>query len=323
MSVRLAAVLVLLTVPLVARADTEQDPLRAIDSCLARLDAETDVGYGRIAARCPGLARTLEESGWSAWLPKGWKEPNNDLSAGSLEELRVLLARELATRAAESRTPDVANLRRILVDLGPAGGERSGLWARFKEWLRAIFESGQRPRDDHWLDRMIDRMGLSQVAIEMITYAALALIVLLAVLIVVNELRAAGFLPASRRRAQPGDALGEPRERRRVTLRDIELAELHEKPRLMLELVTARLTDLHLLPPSGSLTVRELARSAQLRDADDRARLEELARVAERERFSAQGASPGSIEAAIEQGRILLARLQGGGLAMHAGSVRP
>src|SRR5688572_3370644 len=76
-----------------------QDGLAAIDTCIAQLDAALDVGYERIAARCPRLGRSLEQSGWAQWLPRGWKEARNDLSAGSLAELRTLVARELDASA--------------------------------------------------------------------------------------------------------------------------------------------------------------------------------------------------------------------------------
>src|ERR1700754_1566915 len=69
-----------------------------IDACVARLDPQLDIGYDRIAARCPDLMRQLETGAWAPWLPRGWKEPGNDLSAGSLKEFRELVARESAVR---------------------------------------------------------------------------------------------------------------------------------------------------------------------------------------------------------------------------------
>src|SRR5438128_7099732 len=70
--------------------------LPALDACLGRLDPELDIGYDRIAARCPELAKQLDHGAWAPWLPRGWKEPGNDLSAGGLRELRELVERESA-----------------------------------------------------------------------------------------------------------------------------------------------------------------------------------------------------------------------------------
>src|SRR5690242_8097309 len=85
----------------------------AIDHCVKRLDPQTDVGYERVAARCPDLTRQLDASSWSAWLPPEWKAPNNDLSAESLKDLRQVVERELATRTSE-RTPSLGSLHAIL-----------------------------------------------------------------------------------------------------------------------------------------------------------------------------------------------------------------
>ena len=81
---------------------------------------QLDVGYERIAARCPDLAPALEQSGWAEWLPQGWKESRNDLSAGSLAELRAAVQRELAPRPA-AHTLHVERLKAILADLGTTG----------------------------------------------------------------------------------------------------------------------------------------------------------------------------------------------------------
>src|ERR1700744_463467 len=78
----------------------------SIDSCVKRLDPQVDIGYERIAARCPDLVRQLQQGTGSVWLPRGWNEPGNSLSADSLRELRELAGRELRTRSSAT-TPDV------------------------------------------------------------------------------------------------------------------------------------------------------------------------------------------------------------------------
>ena len=56
----LVALLVLATPVALARA-TAPDALAAVDACIPRLDVELDVGYERIAARCPDLTRALAQ----------------------------------------------------------------------------------------------------------------------------------------------------------------------------------------------------------------------------------------------------------------------
>jgi len=46
-----------------------RDALQAIDDCVPRLDSELDVGYARVAARCPELTPALGESSFAAWRP--------------------------------------------------------------------------------------------------------------------------------------------------------------------------------------------------------------------------------------------------------------
>src|SRR5437764_1078322 len=70
------------------------DALDAIDGCLRELDPGLDVGYQRIAARCPDLTPTLVQSQYAAWLPRDWNQTGNLLSADGLTELRALLTRE-------------------------------------------------------------------------------------------------------------------------------------------------------------------------------------------------------------------------------------
>lgn len=314
----LCPALLLLVAPALHAA--EADPLAAIDACVARLDPQIDVGYERISARCPDLTRTLEQSGWAAWLPREWKDSRNDLSAGSLAELRTVVARELATPAAQ-RTPRISRLNPVLTDLGAKGQERSGAWARFKKWLRAIFEKGGQRTEDSWLHRMVLRVGVSDAVIELITYIAMGAVVALAALIVMNELRAAGvFARTRRRRPGEGKEVGASAEGLKPTWSDVERASLAERPRLLLELVAATLTDLRLLPPASALTVRELTRVVALREDSDRSRLAELALTAERARYADGGIAPSALESAVERGRELLTRLEAREIAAPGGS---
>jgi hypothetical protein len=309
---RLLAALLVLLAPLATFAQSEADEqaLQAIDQCVARLDPVRDVGYERIAARCPDLAAQLERSGWSAWLPASWKDPRNDLSAGGLRELRRVVSRELAAQAVE-RAPRVEPLREILADLGDTARERSGFWARFKAWLRSLFERRDRDEGPGWLSRLIERVGLSQAVIEIVTYVALAMIVALAVVIVLNELRAAGFL--RRKRAPSRGSAQEMADGRRIAWHDIERAALADKPSLLFDFIATRLTQLGRLPPPAALTAREVVRAAELPDDVDRSKLAELASTAERVRYADGPVSPEIVESAVEKGRELLTHIEAQG----------
>ena len=286
----------------------EKEAIAAIDACIPQLDMALDVGYDRIAARCPRLARSIERADWAQWLPRGWNEARNDLSAGSLVELRTLIARERAAPARGAPHPRVAQLDKILADLGPAAQRHSSLWSRFRDWLRSVVERNREEEERSWLDKMIQRNGRSQTFVELLTYGSIALIVILAGIIVVNELRAAGII-RRRARAAGDDAALHGVLRKRLAWADVERAAAPDKPRVLLELVIARLTDMRRLPPAGALTVRELTRSATLDDSADRQRLLAVANIAERARYSDEPLQPEAVGEAVEAGRALLERL--------------
>ena len=287
------------------------DAMANIDACVARLDPQLDIGYDRIAARCPDLMRQLEAGAWAPWLPHGWKESGNDLSAGSLKELRELVARESNTRESSlAKVPDVRSLQPILATL--AGNRDETGWSRFKSWLRSLLERREQPTDESWFSRMVSHVGISQSVIRIVTYAALAVVVIMAGIIVVNELRSAGLFGRRRRAARKrrsrntGATSG-------LSWSDIEQAQLRDRPRMLLDLIIRRLTDHGSLPPAGALTVRELTRAARLPEAADRSRLEELALAAERVRFSRAELQAEGLEESVAGGRVLLDRLEADG----------
>jgi hypothetical protein len=276
-----------------------------LDACLNRLDPELDIGYDRIAARCPDLAKQLDHGAWAPWLPRGWKEPGNDLSAGGLKEFRELVDRESAP-SASPQVPDTRHLKGVLNGL--AGTSTEGWWSRFKAWLRSILETREQPTDESWFTRMVSHVGISQSLRQLIAYTALTAVIVLAALIVINEIRAAGLLPkrgdVARKKYGSRDTRAP-----HMSRNDIERAPLPDKPRLLLELIVRRLSDRGYLPPAGALTVRELTRAARLPEPDDCTRLSELALAAERVRYSARELESAALDESVARGRELLDRL--------------
>jgi hypothetical protein len=192
-----------------------------------------------------------------------------------------------------------------------AGSRDTTGWSRFKSWLRSVLERREQPTDESWFSQMVAHVGISQAVIRLITYAALAAVVVLAGAIVLNELRTAGLF---------GRRMGTARKRQTrsaggsagMSWPDIERATLSERPRLLLELIVRRLSDRGALPPSGALTVRELTRAVQLPEAEDRSRFAEVAQAAERVRYSSVEPQAAGLDKPIARGRELLERLEAG-----------
>ncbi|MEJ0036612.1 MAG: DUF4129 domain-containing protein [Gammaproteobacteria bacterium] len=288
-----------------AESDSLAVARKAIADCTPRLDAQADVGYDRIAVRCPDLASALERSGVEQWLPRGWKEIRNNLSAGSLTELRSLIDRELAAHASE-RKPRVAALNEVLAGLGDQRRVSSDTWLRFKRWLRELLERHDREDHDDWFDRMVDRVGLSDAIGEIVTYISLGAMVVLALIVVLNELKAAGLLGRRARSATEETESDLAVSRPIPTLGEIERAPLLERPRLLLELIAAKLTAIRRLPPAGAMTARELSHAVNLESAPDRERLASLATTAERARYAESGVPEDALASAYVSGRALL-----------------
>ncbi|MGH8276411.1 MAG: DUF4129 domain-containing protein, partial [Steroidobacteraceae bacterium] len=190
-----------------------------------------------------------------------------------------------------------------------SGQTHGSWWARLRAWLRAIVQPPAARAEDGWLRRLIASLGLPRTVLELLTAGALALVAVLAGIIVVNELRAAGVLPSHRKVAAPAGAAPGARCEAAGSWADIEQATVAQQPRLLLELIVARLAAQERLPPARALTVRELLRAARLADGADRQRLAELAAACERVRFSARRPPPEALAAALQRGRELLAGL--------------
>jgi hypothetical protein len=286
-----------------------RDPLQAIDECVTRLDSELDVGYARIAARCPELAPTLSESGFAPWLPADWKRPDNELSAAGLSELRAQLAREGSPRAQEHAAPRSERVTAVLATLARSEQDAGrSWWRRLKDWLRGLITA--RPQAEQgWLQRWWRQLKLATSTTELLGWTALAAVVALAAGIIINELRIAGLLRRApdRLRTPPADRPG---SNATALLADIERAAPEEQPALLLELIAARLADRQRLPPTRALTARELARTARLPAESARVPLTELVAVCERVRFSAERVTAASLTAAVRSGSLLLEMLE-------------
>ena len=289
-----------------APAAAADDVIAAIDSCIHSLDPSLDVGYERVAQRCPEVPRSLAASGYAAWLPPDWSKPDNELSVGGLVELRRLLTRPDSPAAV--RAPRVTQLTAVLSELHRNDTARLGWWARFKQWLRDLFTPQQEVRERSWLERLIGSLDLSQRVTRGIVWGALLLVVLLAGGIVVNELRIAGWWRARRHRGS-GRSAQLPSGKSAPTLDEVDRAGAAEQPHLLLRLIIARLHEQQRLPPAGALTFSELERAARLKDRLDRERLAALTAACERARF-AEDATAASLAGAAARGRELLHSLE-------------
>lgn len=285
--------------PVVAAAD----PLAVIDACVQHLDPANDVGYARIAERCPELAPSLKASAYAAWLPPDWNQSDNNLSVGGLIELRTLLSRR-PTGALHA--PQVAHLAPFLAQLRSQPQPHRNWWTRFKDWLREALNGRSESGEAGWLERLVGKINPPQVIVRLIVWGALFLLVALAAGIIVNELRLAGLL--RRWRARGGAARPAGTGEQPLSLAALMQLGVRERPRLLLELILKQLTLQRRLPPARALTVRELQGIVQL-PANARAHLFELAAACEQLRFAQQEPAPAALADISTRGAALLMSL--------------
>jgi hypothetical protein len=153
-------------------------------------------------------------------------------------------------------------------------------------------------------------VGISDAIVEVISYIALGAMVVLSGVVVLNELRAAGLLGRRGKSTQDEGAAHVATARPAPVFSEIERAPLSDRPRMLVELISAKLTSLKRLPPASAFTVRELTKSAELPSEEDRRRLTNVALAAERQRYAAEGVPSAVLESAFEQGRELLKSLE-------------
>ena len=299
------ALLALLLVVAGAADAREPEALAALAQCTGQLDPDSDRGYERIAKRCPDLTAALEHSPWAAWLPADWKEPHNQLSAAGLRALHDALVRESAA-AVGTRALHPERVGAVLARVAWPEPQAEGWWARFKRWLHELL-TPQPQEDSGWLRRLLGDVSVDRALLRLITALAIAVLVILAVAVVVNELRVAGLLKRRPRLARQSAA--GPGAHGELGLTDLDRAEPRAQAALLLELIAARLAVQDRLPPARAFTVHELTRRARLRDEAERARLAALAAVSERVRYAADGVPAPALADALRGGRELLAAL--------------
>jgi hypothetical protein len=140
-----------------------------------------------------------------------------------------------------------------------------------------------------------------------ITYVGYALVILLVLFVIWQELRAAGAWRGMQRAARRRDPAAE--WRRRLALEDVLAAPLAERPGMLLKLLGEALARDQRLPAADGLTAAAIVRRARLDDDAERAALAQVARAAEQVRYAPQAPGDAALEGAVAEARGLLGKL--------------
>lgn len=275
--------------------------LELLDRCVNFAPDEA-TGLELLERECPGLEAAIESSGYAAFISDRQRE---GLTAAALDDLYAVLERD-SGRIAPVQAPDMGALEPILASLEEEQArERPLTWfERLKRWLRERFT--QQEAADSWLTRWLERIEIRPSAVETIVYASIMLVILLALVVIANELRAAGVFRLSGNRARTRGE-GSVVEGAPADIADLDSAPVAERPSLLLRMLVAALVRNGRLSTERSLTHRELVGRAQLHDEAERLCFQRVATLAEQVVYG-RGASSLELEPVISAGRELHAR---------------
>ncbi len=295
-------------------SSAEPEPAAGIPQSAAALVAECSesaaddiVGLNELEAACPGLEHALVQLGYAPFVAEAQLD---QLSVHGLVDLQRLADRY-------RRTPDVAANEIHAGTLGPIleslrqeqRAELPETWLqRLKQWLRSVFDRPQQASDP-WLGRWLQQRTISEKVRDGIVYGLIALVIVLAIVVVFNEARAAGLLRRGGRHDSRAPASAANPEPARLSLADLDSLTLEQRPSLLLRLLVSALVKAGRLRADKSLTHRELMQRANFDVPGQREDFQRVAVLGERLLYGTARVAPDEIETVIQAGRALEAQL--------------
>jgi hypothetical protein len=250
-----AAVLVFAACGAGASGTSKTLPADLIGSCLAELRASasaegfSDSHLFDLQKRCPELVQKLD-----------WTADSGVLGWTSIEGLRDLRFFEAGFHGwPESRAkfvPDFDGLDALLADVLIEETVEDGLWEKFLRWLEQFAKDDESPEFNRFLD-WLDDVDAPPWLGDAILNTSIALILLMALMIIGNELRLSGVLRRFRRpskmRALDTGMDAAPKAHA-MSIDDLGELPSREMAAAVLRIVTETFVDRGWLSPNPSLT---------------------------------------------------------------------
>jgi hypothetical protein len=288
-----------------AGQDEERSPLDVIGDCSDTADEET-VGLTALEEECPGVTRALEQS---RYLPLLATSERDELDVYDLSDV-LTVDDWYADHDSAARQPDVAALGPILESLRAQQPERPLTWfERFKRWLRSMADRQERD-SDNWFSRWLDKTHVTEVVATTILFVVLALILALTILVIVNELRAAGVFRKRLATEADGIATGTAAAADDAAV-DVDSLPADRKASMLLRMLVTTLVQSGRLRTERSLTHRELCARANFDDAEQRESFKRVAALAERTVYGSSEVPATEVEPIVTAARALDAQLRG------------
>jgi len=302
--VRCIVLLVLLSIaPAVWSQTAGQDASKIVEHCSDEASDET-YGLTDLDKECPGLTDALEDLGYLQLLSSGTRD------ALHAYDLPDLLRIDDWYDDEQARDLDVTTLAPILTSLRAEKPEHALTWfERLKRWLRSLLERQQDTRDRR-LPQWLDDLDLSTI-LRALLLGSIVLIVVLAVVVIYNELRVSGIL---RKRRVVHDAAIDAAAHDALTsggLEDLDNLSPARKAPMLLRMLVATLIKSGRLRTERSLTYRELCTRATFDDTQQRESFRRVAALAERVVYGSGEVSAEEVEPVVAAARALDGQLSG------------
>lgn len=274
-------------------------PIDVVRSCGDTTSAAS--GIKDLNTACPGLEDALQALGLDRMLYDGWRERL------TRDSLRDLVRLEASYRGAlPASPPEVSALSAILAQLAREQNPAPKSWwdaltAWFHTWLKSHDADSF-----SWLDHWLEHLEQSTALWHAILYSLIAVVLMFAVWVVFNELKAAGV--GSKRRPQSAAPRGAVADDAVLAQASLPAAPGDQVAALLRRLVK-RLLQTGRLKAERALTHRELVLGSSFDSESQRAAFAALASTAEAVLYGARSTSPEHLDSVLRQGRTLLAQL--------------
>jgi hypothetical protein len=275
-------------------------PVDVLRDCAAKASPAIS-GIKDLGAACPRLEQALQALGLPPMLYDGWQDR---LNRDALPELANLA--ENYSEPKSGFSPDVAALPGILKALAREQTPLSkSWWDAFRAWLKNWL--AHHSDQFTWLDRWLERIGQSTTLFHVVSYSLVALVLMAAVAVIVNEMKAGG---ASRRRHRAASAAGAVNPAAvRADSEGLEPSALADRLAELLRTLVSRLVQTRRLRAERTLTHRELVARGTFDNESQRAVFAAVAGTAESILYGAESAAPEQLNRLLREGRALLAQL--------------
>jgi hypothetical protein len=285
-----------------AVGDVARSAVDLIDDCSESATEDT-IGLTDLESVCPGLTTALENSGYLALLSTAERD------ALDVYGLSDLLAVDDWYQQEEAPDVDVGTLGPILDSLRAEEPDRApGLLERFQRWLRSLLER-QQSDPDNWLSRWLDELDVSQTVVRTILLVAIGLLLVMAIGVIYNELRAAGLL--RKRPVVQDDAVKAAAGLESADAADLDALSADRKASMLLRMLVATLVRSGRLRTERGLTYRELSARANFDDAQQREAFRRVATLAERTVYGGREITAEEVEPVVAVARALDTQLRG------------